>query len=106
MEALAQAYLRYDADRIRNAVRIAVKIAGDGSALPLLERGYAVANVEYHKIFKVYLRVKAPFWEEYDLAPNLWTDGPLGRIFAAGQDGEVSYLTCWINGDAADRLFH
>jgi monoamine oxidase len=64
----------------------------------------AVATVEYHKIFKVFLRVLAPFWEEHQLTPNLWTDGPLGRIFAAGEDGHVNRLTCWINGDACDRF--
>ena len=81
----------------------ALRNIGFSPALPALQ-AEAVAKVEYHKIFKVFLRVRAPFWEEHGLAPNLWTDGPLGRIFASGEDGQVKRLTCWINGDACDRF--
>lgn len=81
----------------------ALRNIGISPALPPLQ-AEAVAKVEYHKIFKVFLRVLAPFWEEHELAPSLWTDGPLGRVFASGEAGQVSYLTCWINGDAADRF--
>ena len=94
--------LRADACLVTAPVPVLRKVAFS-PALPALQ-AEAIQRVEYHKIFKVFLRVLAPFWEEHELAPNLWTDGPLGRIFASGEDGVVNRLTCWINGDACDRF--
>ena len=61
----------------------------------------AIAALEYTAAMLVQLTVNQPYWQ--DAPPSLWTDTPIGRIFATSLDGsgEVTNITLWIAGDDA-----
>ncbi|MCS7018712.1 MAG: NAD(P)/FAD-dependent oxidoreductase [Cytophagales bacterium] len=69
--------------------------------LPSLQQD-AIANMPYIPISQVHMRPTAPFWEEDKMPPAMWTDSPLGRIFATyNEKGEVERLTSWMVGNEA-----
>lgn len=65
----------------------------------------AVRQVPYARVTQLHLEVERPFWEAEDVAPFVWSDGPLGRIFANDRQGrgQADSLTVWINGPRAAR---
>ena len=69
-------------------------------------QGEAVQELTYHKVFHAHLLVDKPFWKKRNLAPNLWTDGPLGRVMALDtrQQKDIRNLVVWANGDGVDRF--
>lgn len=65
----------------------------------------AVANMPYISISQVHMRPTAPFWEQDKMPPAMWTDSPLGRIFAVyNEKGEVERLTAWMVGNQAAKF--
>ncbi|MBI1186216.1 MAG: NAD(P)-binding protein [Alphaproteobacteria bacterium] len=66
----------------------------------------AIASLPYTQIIQLYLDVEQPYWERDGLAPDMWTDGPLERVFcqrdAAGAPNGM--LLCWINGAGCARF--
>jgi monoamine oxidase len=60
----------------------------------------AVQQLAYARVTQLHLEVQRRFWEDENVSPYLWSDGPLRRIFPndpAG-DGKATSLTVWING--------
>ncbi|MCG8444087.1 MAG: FAD-dependent oxidoreductase, partial [Caulobacterales bacterium] len=69
----------------------------------------AIAGLPYTQITQLHFEAKAPFWESDGLAPDMWTDGPLERVFAQRRpDGALTGMfTAWLDGlgsRAADGL--
>ncbi len=69
----------------------------------------AVEEMAYTPIVQLHLEAQQPWWESDGLAPDMWTDSPLNRIFAQRDaDGApTGMLTAWIDGRgalAADAL--
>jgi monoamine oxidase len=70
----------------------------------------AVKTLPHQMITQVAVRSKRPFWERDGLAPSMWTDSQIGRVFAiygGAQDDEVSSLLVTAYGFKAaylDRL--
>jgi monoamine oxidase len=66
----------------------------------------AIAQLSYTQIVQLYLEAEHPFWEQDGLAPDMWTNGPLERIFCqrttAGAPNGM--LLCWINGDGCAAI--
>ncbi len=55
----------------------------------------AVRTLPHQMITQVAVRAKRPFWEQDGLAPTMWTDSEIGRVFAiygGATDDEVSSL--------------
>jgi monoamine oxidase len=55
----------------------------------------AVRTLPHQMITQVAVRTKRPFWEADGLAPSMWTDSQIGRVFAiygGADDDEVSSL--------------
>jgi monoamine oxidase len=95
----------YSADFIVCALPFSVlrRIAITPALRPL--QAEAIANAVYGGTTHVILEAKEPFWEHDGLGLNVYSDGPLERIFAVpGRDGVVRHLRVWVNGFAADRL--
>lgn len=65
----------------------------------------AIDHVPYARVTQLHLEVKRPFWEGEGMAPFVWSDGPLGRIFPNDRQGrgQADSLTVWINGPGAAR---
>lgn len=61
----------------------------------------AISQLPYTQIIQIYLQTETPFWERDGLPPDMWTDGPLERIFcqrtSTGEPNGV--FLAWINGD-------
>lgn len=96
---------RYSADFIVCALPFSVlrRIAITPALRPL--QAEAIANAVYGGTTHVILEAKEPFWEHDGLGLNVYSDGPLERIFAVpSRDGVVRHLRVWVNGFAADRL--
>jgi monoamine oxidase len=69
------------------------------------DKAGAIGALRYYAATKFYLRPKAKFWEADGYGASMWTDGPLGRVFAlTGADGDVHTLLVWINGPGAERI--
>lgn len=67
----------------------------------------AVRELPSQPITQVYLQPTRPFWEDDGYAPSLYTDGLAGMLGAVrnGEDPrEVTGLTAWIMGAAAESL--
>ncbi len=67
----------------------------------------AVRALPAQPITQVYLRPKAPFWDEDGFSPSLFTDTAAGMLAAVrgGSDpNEITTLTAWVMGAAAARL--
>jgi monoamine oxidase len=67
-----------------------------------------VDTLDYTAITQVHLVAKSRFWESDGLPRNLWSNGPLDRVFDYGgsNDGALN-LVVWMNGaqaKAADAL--
>jgi monoamine oxidase len=62
----------------------------------------AINDLPYTQIVELYLAPETPFWEADGLAPDMWTDGPLERIFALRDDAGApnGVLLAWVNGSA------
>jgi monoamine oxidase len=63
----------------------------------------AIETLPYTQIVRLYLEPEQPFWKEDGLAPAMWTNGPLERIFPIRDPdtNEISCLQPWLNGDHA-----
>ena len=65
----------------------------------------AIDTLNYTRVTQTHFAVKAPFWEDDGYSPALWSNAPFGRIFASkDSQGEVKYLTSWVNGEGAEYL--
>lgn len=64
----------------------------------------AIQNLPYTQILQVHFRTDTPFWDVDGLPADMWTDGPLERIFMSrNPDGAPNgYGRIWINGEGAD----
>ncbi|MFZ4120872.1 MAG: flavin monoamine oxidase family protein [Caulobacterales bacterium] len=63
----------------------------------------AIDGLPYTKIMHVYLEAASAFWEADGLPIDMWTDGPLERVFAVREGGQpTNTILCWINGDGCD----
>jgi monoamine oxidase len=66
----------------------------------------AIREVAYAKVTQMHVTVSRPFWEEdaEKLAPYLWSDGPLERVFPQDTkgDGRPASLIVWVNGAGCD----
>lgn len=69
---------------------------------PALPKAHAdaVAEAAYGKVTQIHLEVRRPFWGDDGLAPYLWSNGPLERVFPQDGrgDGNPPSLIVWING--------
>ncbi|MEO1038465.1 MAG: NAD(P)/FAD-dependent oxidoreductase [Pseudomonadota bacterium] len=75
---------------------------------PVAQRD-AIEGLNYTPIVQLHLEAETPWWETDGLAPDMWTDSALERIFIQrGADGSpTGMLTCWIDGIGgleADRM--
>jgi monoamine oxidase len=64
----------------------------------------AVNALPYQPISVAFLTVKSPFWETDKFLPSMWTDGPLGNIFAqrfGRTDDEITGLMVQARGKLA-----
>ncbi|MFN3313636.1 MAG: flavin monoamine oxidase family protein [Hyphomonas sp.] len=62
----------------------------------------AIGALPYTRIHQVHVVPEARYWDTDGLPVEMWTDGPIERVFANYDEaGEVASLTCWINGDGA-----
>lgn len=65
----------------------------------------AMAEAAYTQIIQIHAEAEIPFWEKDGRPADMWTDGPLERVFA-GSDRETGVptgqLQIWINGTGAD----
>lgn len=70
----------------------------------------AVKALPHQMITQVALEARKPFWESDGVAPAMWTDSPIGRVFAihrGAEDDEVASLLVTAYGHKAgflDRL--
>lgn len=71
---------------------------------PLTElRHAAIGALPYTRIHQVHIVPEVRFWELDGLPIEMWSDGPIERVFANYDEaGEVASLTCWVNGSGAD----
>jgi len=73
-------------------------------------QGQAVKTLPHQMITQIALDVRKPFWETDGLPPSMWTDSPIGRVFAihrSADDDEVASLLVTAYGHKAaylDRL--
>ena len=59
----------------------------------------AIAGLPYTPIIQLHVEAQTPFWEQDGLAPEMWTNSPLNRIFARRDAaGPTGMFTCWIDG--------
>jgi monoamine oxidase len=65
----------------------------------------AIQQVPYARVTQLHLHVKRPFWRDDGLAPYVWSDGLLERVFPSDPraTGLPQTLTCWINGAETAR---
>jgi monoamine oxidase len=75
--------------------------------LPPAAQAEAIRAMPYTRITQVHMSAKRPYWED-GLPASMWTDTPLGRLFALGtkQSGGAG-LNVWVTGpnaDAFDRM--
>jgi len=68
----------------------------------------AIAQLPYTQILQIHGEVGTAFWEQDGLPANMWSDGPMERLFVHRTlSGEYSGLArMWINGHGANNLFH
>jgi len=59
------------------------------------EQKAAISLLSYAQNLQIHFRAKVPFWEKDGLPPDMWSDGPLGRI-SANRDpmGQPTGLFC------------
>ncbi len=79
--------------------RMRLTLAGSANSS---RQASAIANLPYTRIVQVHLIPRSPFWQHDLLPADMWTDGPIERVFANyDEGGDVASLSCWINGDGA-----
>jgi monoamine oxidase len=63
----------------------------------------AIAALPYTQIKQIFLEPEKHYWETDGMPIDMWTDGPLERVFSvrdgAGQDTGIIYV--WLNGTGA-----
>ena len=65
----------------------------------------AINEAVYTPVTQVHFVVKKSADATSLEVTNLWTDNALGRVFSqVNEQGELTYLTCWINGQQAQAL--
>jgi monoamine oxidase len=67
----------------------------------------AVKSLPHQMITQVALEARKPFWESDGIAPAMWTDSPIGRVFAIYRgptDDEVASLLVTAYGHKASYL--
>jgi monoamine oxidase len=67
----------------------------------------AVKSLPHQMITQVALEARKPFWESDGIAPAMWTDSPIGRVFAiyrGPSDDEVASLLVTAYGHKANYL--
>jgi monoamine oxidase len=66
----------------------------------------AIPALPYTQIKQLFLEPEIRYWERDGLPIDMWTDGPLERIFSvrdtAGQDTGI--INVWLNGTGANRF--
>lgn len=81
------------------------KVAIDAPLAPLQRE--AIAGLPYTQILQLHISVDLPFWERDGMPAEMWTDGPLERLFV-GRDRVTKQpngsLLSWINGAGAAAL--
>ncbi|GLQ20177.1 flavin monoamine oxidase family protein [Algimonas porphyrae] len=82
-----------------------IRLSGFDTPLPLTE---AIDGLAYTQIMQVHMRAKTDYWTTDDLAPSLWTDTDLERVFAdSGRDGSLSgFQRGWVNGTGVAHWMH
>jgi monoamine oxidase len=64
----------------------------------------AIRAMPYTRITQVHLSAKRPYWED-GLPASMWTDTPIGRLFAIGaRESGGSGLNVWVTGPNADAF--
>lgn len=60
----------------------------------------AIEAMAYTPIVQLHLEAETAFWESDGLAPEMWTDSPLERVFAGRSDDGApnGMLTAWLDG--------
>ncbi|WAC71963.1 NAD(P)/FAD-dependent oxidoreductase [Roseateles sp. SL47] len=62
-------------------------------------------QIRYGQLLQVFLEVSTPFWERDGLSPELWSDGPIERVFPMSVKGAAhGYLATFINGRGTERF--
>lgn len=65
----------------------------------------AIEGLPYTQILQLHLEPETPFWDTDGLPIDMWTDGPLERVFPTrNESGELVGLLAWINGTPASGL--
>jgi len=65
----------------------------------------AIKSLPYTQILQIHMKAQTSFWEQDELAVDMWTDLPIERIFADRKaDGKPNGLfRIWVNGRGARR---
>lgn len=60
----------------------------------------AIAGLPYTQITQVFFSAETPYWEADGLAADMWTDGPLERVFSHGDaaGAPTGVFTAWMDG--------
>ncbi len=63
----------------------------------------AIRMMAYTQIAHVYLYTETPYWEADGLAPDMWTDSDIERVFAVRDDqgSPTGLVRLWLDGDGA-----
>jgi monoamine oxidase len=66
----------------------------------------AIEELPYTQILQLCLEAENPFWDQDGIAPDMWTDGPLERLYCQrGADGAPNgLLLAWVNGEGCARF--
>jgi monoamine oxidase len=70
-------------------------------------QGEAVKTLPHQMITQIALEARKPFWESDGVSPSMWTDSPIGRVFAirgGATDDEVASLLVTAYGHKAGQL--
>lgn len=87
------------ADFLVSALPFPVLRALDVSAPLSAAQADAIQGLPYTPIVQLHIEAETPFWEQDGLAPEMWTNSPLNRIFARRDaNGPTGMFTCWIDG--------
>ena len=68
----------------------------------------AIRGLSYTPVTRAFMVPRSPYWNEDGLPPSMWTDTPLGRVFALPVDAEnIDYIVVFSMGRNAlllDRM--
>lgn len=66
------------------------------------QRRAAIDGLPYTRVHQVCVVPESRFWETDGLPLDMWTDGPIERVFTNYDEaGDVASFTCWVNGMGA-----